>query len=160
MAMMDMTVALTNPYTQTAFDVLRRKQITNNFGEAKKEIEIVPGVRGVLYPEGSNDLDRKSDAQLQTKTITVLTMFAMRGESESANSGGKFQPDVIRWNANHFLVKRVEDYSKYARGFVKVTAHSFDMIDQAPVTTGPQTGTELQGSGYGIDPFGGGSVPG
>lgn len=136
MPMLDLSVALTNPYTLDEFDVFRTREIMNSYGESTTEITQIEGVLGVVYPESANDLARRPEAQIMTKTIVVLTRFALRGESNDSNDNDSYQPDRIMWRGNFFLVIRVEDYSNYASGFSKCTCASTDMIDQATVTKG------------------------
>lgn len=136
MPMLDLSVVLTDPYLLDKFDVCRTREIVNNFGESKKEITKIENVRGVVFPESLNDLARRPEAQLNTKTITVITRFALRGESNSSEDNNAYQPDRVFWRYNFFLVVRVEDYSHFASGFVKATATSTDMIDQATETKG------------------------
>src|SRR5579872_4276970 len=54
-AMLDVSAALTNPFTSDSFSVLRRKQLVNTFGQTKIESERFDGVRGVVYPEGRSE---------------------------------------------------------------------------------------------------------
>src|SRR5271154_1593343 len=140
---LDVSIALTNPLTLDTFALLRRKQVMNQFGETSMSIERIPVVRGVVYPEGLNELSRRAETQTNNKSIVVITRFAIRAESQSANDGAQYQPDIIVWRGDNFLVVRVEDYSNYARGFVKVTAESMDIVDQPTSPTGPSQDLEL-----------------
>jgi hypothetical protein len=160
MAQIDMSQALTNPLSLTKFSVIRQNQVINNWGETKIDVEMIPVVRGVVFPEGPNGLSRRPEAQTNAKTLVIFTRFALRGASISANTDGSYQPDIIVWNGNRYLVAEIEDYSNYARGFIKVRAASTQEMDQAPVTSGPPQETELIVPGYGYDPYGGGSVDG
>jgi len=132
-AMLDVSAALQNPYTLDSFSVLRRKQFVNNFGQTKIESERFDGVRGVVYPEGLNDLSRRAEVQTNAKSIVVITKFGLRSESKTVDQC-EYQPDVVVWNGSNFLVVRVEDYSKYARGFIKVAATSIDIVDPPAAT--------------------------
>ena len=132
--MIDMLVPLSNPYTLDFFDVHRRKQIVNGYGEAAMSVEIIPDVSGIVYPEGLADLSRRPEAQTNSKSIVAITRFALRSVSTSSEDGAVYQPDIIVWRDDSFLVVRVEDYSNFADGFVKVTAAGIDMSDQAPET--------------------------
>src|ERR1700732_4776245 len=134
--MVDVSVCLTNPYLLDEFDVFRTREIVNGYGESKTETTEYEDIQGIVYPEGSNDLARRPEAQLNTKTIVIITAFALRGESNSSDDNNSYQPDRIRWRGNFFLVVRVEDYSNYASGFSKCTCASTDMVDQATVTKG------------------------
>jgi hypothetical protein len=127
----DVSAVLGNPMFLDTFTVLRRKQIVNQFGEATMSVRCFTGVRGVVQPEGLNDLSRRPEAQTNAKTLVIYTRFAIRGESKDANVDSEFQPDQVVWYGNTFVVVRVEDWSKYARGYVKVTAASQDIVDQA-----------------------------
>jgi len=129
MPMMDLSVALTNPYTLDTCIVLRRQQVVNNFGEGKMTINRIPNVRGVIYPDGQEGLTREAARQVNAKTIVIITRFALRGESETTDQV-QFQPDVIEWNGNQFLVTDVKDYSNFAKGFVQCTCESTDMVDR------------------------------
>ena len=60
MPMLDLSVAITNPYTLDSFDVHRKEQVVNEYGEACTAVVVVPGVRGVVFPEGPNDLARRA----------------------------------------------------------------------------------------------------
>lgn len=132
MAQMDLSAALTNPYTNTPFIVKRRKQIVNNFGESTVEVEEIPNVRGVLYAAAQNGLTRRPEAQTNSKSIEILTRFALRGESKSTEDNSEYQPDLVLWHGNLFVVTNIEDWSNYARGFIKATLGSINIVDQPP----------------------------
>ena len=135
MSMLDVSDALTDPYTQDIFIVHRRTQIVDNYGESKISIEKIPLVRGVVFPEGLNDLARRPEAQINAKTLVFITRFALRGESKDSNTNSQYHPDLVEWRTNLFLVVRVEDWSNFARGFVRATCTSINSVDQA---TGPK----------------------
>src|SRR5437016_576589 len=116
MSMLDLSPVLTDPVLLDTFEVRRRFQTLNNYGESKISIESHPGVAGVIFPEGLNDLTRRSEAEVTTKSIVVITRFALRGESETVD-GLEYQPDVVFWRGNSYLIVRVEDYSNVSRGF-------------------------------------------
>lgn len=158
--MLDVSAALCNPYTQDRFDVLRRTEVVNGYGESNVSIERFKEIRGVVHPDGPNALSRRPEAQTNAKTMVIFTRFAIRGESKSANQGKGFQPDLIKWRGNMFVVNHVEDWSKFARGFVKVTVTSSNIVDQAPETTGQTTPIDLNKTGYGNDPYGEVTYPG
>jgi hypothetical protein len=157
MPMLDVAVALTNPYTLDSVNVYRRKQQINNFGEGKTQVTLLTGVPGVVYPASKNDLDRREDAQRNAKSIVILSRFAMRGESETID-GVSYQPDIVVWRGGHFLIVTVEDYSNWARGFVKMTANAIDIQD---LPTMPKDLTKLSPAasgqaGYNVEPYNGG----
>jgi len=134
MPMLDVSVALTNPYTQDSFDVHRKQEIVNSYGESCIELQLIQGVKGVVFPEGSNDLARRPEAELTTKTLVIITRFALRGESNDSNTNGSYQPDTVFWRGTYYIVSRVEDYSNFAAGFSKCQLTETTMVSQAVIT--------------------------
>jgi len=132
--MLDVSAALTNPYTLDTFDVNRVQEIMNNYGEMTTNVQTFPGESGVVYPEGPEDLARRPEAELNAKTIVIITRFALRGMSSDSNDGKRYQPDIVTWRNDNYIVVRVEDWSNFASGFVKCTCSSTDMVDQSTRT--------------------------
>jgi hypothetical protein len=155
MAMVDVSRVLTNPRFLTGLTVYRRKQKVNNFGEPKLEVEVLSNVQGVVYPASKNDLERYADAQITQRSIVILTQNSLRGESETID-GVEYQPDIVLWKGNHFLIVTVDAYTNYGRGFVKMIANSMDIVD-LPTETKELTPVAPSASGqtgFGIAPFG------
>jgi hypothetical protein len=135
MPQVDIRVALTNPYTADRFDVIRRADTTNNYGEQILNPTVFSNRYGIVHPaSGYNDLQRMTDAQLQGKAIVVITRFALRGASQEAGEGASFQPDIVVWNNDNYLVQIVDDYSQFASGFMYCICTLLD-INQVPAIT-------------------------
>jgi hypothetical protein len=132
MPMMDLSEVLTDPMLLDSFAVNRRTQTVDDFGIASTSTQPFAGLYGVIYPSEENELKRLPDLQIQSKAITVITMFALRGESEAAST--EYAPDVVVWNGDNFLVRKVEDYSNFAAGFIFAICTSTDLVDQPPAT--------------------------
>jgi hypothetical protein len=133
----DMRRGLTNPRTLDVFNVLRRKQIVSDEGRISVETTPFPDIRGVVTPNLSmKDLQRLSDEQLQGKAISITTQFALRGTSETVDQQN-FQPDIVFWHGNNFVIVFVEDYSNYAAGFVKAIGIMMD-LNAVPEVTNAQ----------------------
>lgn len=130
MPLLDMSDVLTDPMFVDTFSVNRRVQTVNDSGIASSTVQALPGINGVVYPSDENDLQRLPDLSIQTKAITVVTMFALRGESEAA--GSEYYPDIVVWNGDNFLVRHVNDYSNYAAGFILAVCTSIDLVDAPP----------------------------
>jgi hypothetical protein len=133
MPMLDVSVALTNPYTLDTFTVTRRTEVVDGFGLSQVTPASIPGLYGVVYPSNEEDLKRFPDLQIQSKALTVITRFALRGEAEAANNT-EFQPDIVVWGGNNFLVRALDDYSQYAAGFILAICTSIDLVDKPPTT--------------------------
>jgi hypothetical protein len=148
MVMLDVSIAVTSAYLADSFTVLRRTQTVNDFGIASVASQTITPVYGVVAPSNENELNRFPDLEVQSKAITVVTSFALRGESETGGTtfgaglynadgygeGSEFQPDIVVWNGNNFIVRALDDWSQYAAGFVLAICTSIDLVDQPPKT--------------------------
>jgi hypothetical protein len=130
----DMRVALTNPVTLDSFNVIRRSQAVNNSGKVVITPTPFNNRRGIVTPASFADLRRLADIQIQAKAISIVTRFALRGESEDAGQQ-EFQPDIVVWHGNNYVIKFVDDYSNYAAGFVRAVGALMDIQAVPEVTT-------------------------
>ena len=130
---LDVSAALTNPYTLDVFNVLRRPETINVFGESSvAEQQTFENVYGIVTPDGDASLARSAEMQTQVKVLSVISRFALRGNREA--SGTNFQPDLVVWDGNSYIVRNVEDYSRYAAGFVKASCELIDSVASAETT--------------------------
>ena len=130
MPTIDMSDALNEASFQDTFTVIQRQQTVGSNGIGALVPTNFPNVSGAIYPSDQNDLERLPDYSLQMKAFTVFTQFALRGESEA--EGEEFEPDILIWNGDSFLVRTIEDYSNYGAGFVKAICTSTDYVDEPP----------------------------
>jgi hypothetical protein len=134
MPQINMQVALTNPYTLDKFDVIRRVQDVSEQGlVVLPEPQIFTGVFGTVASVQQKDLMRMTAEQLQSKSISIITRFALRGASEDAGQQD-FQPDIVVWNGDSYLIIILDDYSNYALGFVRAVGVMMD-INAIPEVT-------------------------
>ena len=70
--------------------------------------------------------------KLGRNILTIVTRLRL-----SMRSLGH-QPDIIRWRGNNFIVRALQDYSQYRRGFVQAEASSIDSQNLPPDS--PQIG--------------------
>jgi hypothetical protein len=132
MPMINITAALTSPMLADSFSVIRRTQTVGSNGRATMAQQTISNLSGPVYPSDDNDLKRLADEQITGKAITVITRFALYGEVEVA--GTQYQPDIVVWRGDNFLVKHLEDWSNYGPGFVLAICTSIDVVDQPPAT--------------------------
>jgi hypothetical protein len=129
----DVTDVLLDPaIAGERFTVLRRKETVNDLGVASWEWLTFPEVIGSVTPTGDQSLVREEAYQVSAKTMLVITEFRLRGPSKDA-AGANYQPDIVVWNGNYYLVRSVDDFSRYGAGFVQAECTSTDLIDQAPL---------------------------
>lgn len=122
MPQLDMSEALLEPMFQDSFIVVRRATSTNAFGETTITATSASAI-GIVTIKGDEDLDRGADEQHAAKTIEVITRYPMR----TATQG--FQPDIVQWHGDNFIVQSIEDYSGYGKGWFDVLATSIDFLD-------------------------------
>lgn len=132
MPSIDVTDVLLDPMIAgESFSVIRRAEIVNDYGESVQTTQTIPNVVGSVVPLGSNSLLREEAFQTNDKTIRVLTSFRLRGPSKSAVLQN-YQPDIIVWKGDNFVVRTLEDYTQYGAGMVDAECSSIDLVDQAP----------------------------
>lgn len=113
-----------------SFTVLRRKQIVGQNGVVSTQVERCAAV-GSVVPVGDNSLLREETFQVQAKTIRVCTTFRLRGVAEQAN-GASYQPDLVLWNGDFFVVRTIDDYTPYGAGMIEAECSSIDYQDEPP----------------------------
>lgn len=112
------------------FEVIRRIETVTQQGRTGIT-EVSQGMQvGAVYPTGSNSLSRQDAFQNGAKSISVVTTFRLR---MAAQEGGvQFQPDIVVWEGDRYIVRELDDYSNYGAGFVRAGCTSIDFIDAPP----------------------------
>lgn len=126
MPLLDVSDIVTDPDFADRFSVIRRKETVDDMGRASIGEQVFKKVLGVVTMGSPNDLERKDDYQNFTRSITVVTRFAVQG----AVTG--YQPDIIEWRGTRHLVKVCQPYPQFGRGFYQVECSSMANMD-APV---------------------------
>jgi galactose-6-phosphate isomerase len=107
------------------FDVIRRPETIAPSGRSFTTQVTGTGV-GTFYPTGDNSLVRQADYELGRKTLTCVTKYRL----QQAAPG--YQPDVVLYRGNQFVVSSIEDFSQYGEGFVAAQLSSISGIDAPP----------------------------
>jgi len=133
MPMIDISTALTSLMFVDVFQVIRRTETIDQYGESTVTTQTFFPVYGSVQAASNNDLKRLPDEQHQGKNISVVTKFPLQGVVAG------YQPDIIQWpmnnggaNADSFVLAYLDDYSQFAQGFVQAICHSIDMADFTP----------------------------
>jgi hypothetical protein len=136
MPMMNLSVALTNPYTLDKFNVVRQTEVVDNTGFSEITEQTFSGVQGVVYAAQMSTTDLLMNMSKTPKAIEIITTFGLIGESDITSGGdtSTMQPDIIVWHGNNYKVMSVEDYSAYGPGFINAMAVLFDAVANAPTT--------------------------
>lgn len=120
------------------FWVVRRRSWTDSDG-FQQNANVRVRALGSLYPEGDNSLNREDGFQSQNKGLTVVTKFLLRDAAEDVN-GVNWQPDLVEWQGDTFLVKSIKDFSRYGPGFVEAACDSFNYNNNPTLNSGPHRG--------------------
>jgi len=125
MPTLDVSDALNSPEFNDRFNVVRRQEIVDTHGRSTLTETTYPNVIGVVTSGSPNDLDRPSDYESFTRSISVVTKFKLRGEVAG------YQPDVIIWHGSQFVVKAIDLYPQFGPGFYQVECESMERTDTA-----------------------------
>ena len=112
----------------TPFVCIRRRSWTDTNGMEQHSHSNINAF-GSIDPTGDQSLLRLPDEQAQNKQITVVTNLLLRGASSV--SGSQWQPDLVFWQGEHFLVHDIEDFSQYGAGMVAARCVAFDYTNRA-----------------------------
>jgi galactose-6-phosphate isomerase len=107
------------------FDVVRRPETISESGRSSTT-QVTATAFGTVYPTGDNSLVRQADYELGRKTLTVVTPYRL----QQAAPG--YQPDVVLYRGNQYVVSALEDFSQYGAGFVVAQLSSISAIDAPP----------------------------
>ena len=134
MSFLDVTDLLLDPdIAGQSFTVIRRRELINTSGQGVIACppEIIPHVFGQVSPTGDNSLVREVAFQTQMKTIQVITQFRLRGATVEPTTNQQFQPDLIKWRGDHFIVNVVDEFTQYGNGLIVAQCTEIDYQDVA-----------------------------
>jgi len=132
MALLDVSSILLDPEFVDSFNVIRRAQVMDAHGRAVITNQTFSNTIGVVTANSPSDLDRRDDYEGMTRSISVVCQFHLRGETTG------YQPDIIFWRGDNYLVRHVDSYPQFGSGFFQAEATSMDKTDNAfePALTG------------------------
>ena len=113
-----------------SFTVICRAQRVSQFGRVQMVEQRFTGY-GVVVASSPNDLQRVPEMQYANKSISIYTQWKLQGPAPN------MQPDEVVWHGSQFLVRALDDYSGYGRGWIMVICLSIDAVDPAPYLPDP-----------------------
>ena len=125
MALLDVSSLLHDPDFVDGFLVKRRVQVVDTHGRMVASEVPIPALIGVVTMTSPSDLDRGPDYQVNTRSITVVCKFALRGETTN------HQPDIVVWRGDNYVVRHVDLYPQFGAGFFQAECESMDKTDEA-----------------------------
>lgn len=133
MALLDVSDVLLDPDFTDIFAVRRRMETVNSSGRSVVTERIFPNLIGVITAGSPSDLDRREDYQNMSRSLVIVCQFPLRGETTN------YQPDIVVWKGSNYLVKHVDLYPQFGKGFYQAECSSMDKADRA-LDSEPQTG--------------------
>lgn len=128
MPLLDVSEVLADPDFNEVLNVIRRQQTIDMHGRAVlTETTFTP--YGVVTSGNPDPLLRTVDYEAEKNTIRVHTTFVLIGVQNGVTD---YQPDVILWNGNRYLVNKTWDYSKYGAGFIAADCELMQATENTP----------------------------
>lgn len=134
MPSLDVSDAFDQEFFDT-FTLHRRLEAISNYGRPVITETVTPNQLGVITAASPNDLQRWPEADISLKSIVITTMVRLQLASpkKSADPAGtSYKADIIEWGGNYYQVGLVEDYSRYAVGYIWAIAQTIDYTPAAP----------------------------
>jgi len=99
---------------------------------------IDPKPLGVIVPKdsviGGNFILREPDEQHRGAALVVFTTFRLQGVAAIDEEAVQFQPDVLWFNGDPYVVGLINDFSQWGRGFIQAELSSMASVDYPPDT--------------------------
>jgi hypothetical protein len=109
-----------DPSMLDSITVVRRAIVVDQHGRG--QITDTPhAALAVIGAASPDDLRRLPEAEMQEKTIGLWTPFRLQGAAIDA-MGNQMHPDQIQWHGDTYIVRVLDDWSGYGRGFVYAVA--------------------------------------
>lgn len=109
------------------FYVLRRRETVNEHGESVKDVETIGPLTGACQPLGDNSMVREEAYTTQNNGLSVWSTFRMYSTSRT-NDGTTYQPDLILYDGNTYLVKTLNDWTAWGAGFTQADCIAFAYV--------------------------------
>ncbi len=62
------------------------------------------------------------------RNLVIVTKFRLRGPAKDGST--QYQPDLITWEGDSYVVKTIDPYPQYGAGFIQAIVGSMDSVDQ------------------------------
>ena len=111
--------------------VIRRSQTINAVGRGVDTPQTF-SAQAVVVAASPDDLQRVPEEEWMNKTISITTAFRLQGPAID-EAGNITDADQILWHNSVYVIRSLDDFSGYGRGFVNAVAVSIQPIDPPPI---------------------------
>ena len=122
MALLDVTDLLTDPDFSSTFDILRSTETVDQHGIASR-VEQTISLSGVIEAGSGQTIVMLDDGTRISDSLTLWCEFPLWASFENRPA------DIVLWKGQRYVVKSVEDWTNFGRGYVKATCE-FTGINQ------------------------------
>ena len=122
MPFLDVSSILTDPDFADRITVVRREEGVSDKGRRILTLYSLD-TYGVVTMASPDDLKRMPEAQIFDRVLSVVSKFAFFGACVG------FQPDLIQWRGDLYIVSALDPYPQFGAGFTQVIAGSIDLQD-------------------------------
>jgi hypothetical protein len=128
------TLDVNDAFDPSFMDQITVSRITESVDQNGRVVRVPSTLTAlaVVVPTSPNDLQRLPDEEYMNKAITIYSQFRLQGPVNDPVLG-RTHPDEVIWHGSTFVVRALDDYSGYGRGFVMAIAVSIDAIDGPPL---------------------------
>jgi hypothetical protein len=129
MATLDVNDAF-DPSFLDIITVIRRPMSIDDHGRGQYTVKPM-SISAVVTAASPADLQRLPEGEHMQKAISVYSTQLIQGPSID-EVGTVTHPDQILWHGSIYVVRYLEDYSGFGRGFVHAIATSTQSVDPPP----------------------------
>lgn len=125
---LDVSDITLDPDLADSVNVIRREAVVNAYGENTTPAPVrFDDIVGTVTQASPNDLMRAiPDYTAAGQVISFVTPFRLYGPAKDGLQ--RFQPDLIEWNGDIYIVKVLEPYTRFGAGQVQALCEQFNYV--------------------------------
>lgn len=128
--MLDVLDAILDPMFCERILVTRRIQSIDNTGRTVINTEQLNPV-AVVTIGSPEKMAMTTDVEIAKNVITVHSTIRLYDPSTNSYSNVNYQPDLVSYNGNKYLVTKSYNWSRYGNGFFMSECELYNLIEAA-----------------------------
>lgn len=119
-----------DPLLNDTFGRIRRLEMRDAHGRSQVAQTTTANLTGVvsMYQDIEDIRNEFPEVQYATRVISVVTNSNFQAAVKDVQ-GNNYQPDLIVWRGDNYVVLRVSPYPQFGIGWHQVVAMSVDKVD-------------------------------
>lgn len=109
------------------FSVVRRVETVNTYGESVQTDTVLGPYAGAVQPLGDRSLFREETFSTGKNGISVWSPVTLYNAARAAD-GTTYQPDLVLWKGDYYLVRGVDDWTQFGQGYVRADCVGYDYV--------------------------------